>query len=366
MKTIAVFFGGKSPEHDISVITGVLTLNSLRKADYEVLPVFIDKKGEWFTGETLFDLDNYKNLDYKALKRVTLLASDNALYYLKKGKLKRIVSISSAINCCHGGDGENGNLGGLIELSNIALCSPSALSSALFMDKVKTKLALKGIGVKTLNAIVKNSSAITQKELEGYEYPLIVKPNFLGSSVGIRKVNNYDELLSALSYALKYSNEVLVEPCLTDFIEINCAVYRNETGDVVVSECERPISSEDILSFSDKYKNGKREFPASIPKKISDKIKETAEKVYNAYIERGVIRIDFFLVGERVLVNEVNTVPGSLAHYLFSDTLEGFSKMLKEIIAQAERAFVKKSSIEYEYKSGILTSFGAKSAKRLR
>ena len=366
MKTVAVYFGGKSPEHDISVITGVLTLNSLRKTDYEVIPVFIDKNGEWFTGELLFDLDNYKNLDYKKLKKVVLKPSDKTLYYDKNGKLKRIVSISSALNCCHGGDGENGNLSGLIELSNIALCSPGALSSALFMDKVKTKNALKGIGVKTLPAIVKNSSTITQKELEDYEYPLIVKPNFLGSSVGIRKVNDYEHLLSAISYALKFSNEVLIEPCLIDFIEINCAVYRNSKGDIVVSECERPVASEDILSFSDKYKNGKREFPANIPKKTSDKIKEIAEKVYCSYIERGVIRIDFFVVGEKVLVNEVNTVPGSLAYYLFSDTLKDFSKMLEEIIALGEREYIKKSSLQFEYKSGILTSFGAKGAKRLR
>lgn len=365
MKNLAIFFGGKSPEHDISVITGVYALNSLKKADLVVLPIYVSRSGEWYTGESLFDLDNYKNLDLKKLKRVTLIPGVCALYELKKDKLKRITAISCALNCCHGGDGENGNLSGLIELSKIALCSPSALSSALFMDKNKTKTALKGIGVKTLPSIVYKDKTITQKQLEGYEFPLIVKPNFLGSSIGIRKVKNYDELLSALSYALKFSSEVLIEPCLENFTEINCAVYKNSNGDIVVSECERPVSSEDILSFSDKYKNGTREFPARISKKISDKIKETAEKIYLSFIERGVIRIDFFIVDDKVLVNEINTVPGSLSSYLFTSTIKEFSEMLIEIVKAGEKEFIKKQTLLTEYKSGILTSFGSKSAKRL-
>ncbi len=366
MKNVGIIFGGKSPEHDISVITGVLTLNSLRKTGYNAVPIFIDKNGEWLTGETLFDLDNFKRLDYKTLKKVTLIPNSNALYFVKKNKLKNYLSLSSIINCCHGGDGENGNLSGLIELSGIALCSPPALSSALFMDKQKTKTALKGIGVKTLPSLVVKNLCLTQKDIENFAFPLIVKPNFLGSSIGIRKVDNYDELLSAAQYALKFSTEVLIEPCLEDFTEINCAVYLSSKGEVVVSECERPISSKDILSFSDKYKNGSREFPANIPKKISNAIKEITQKIYSAYILKGVVRIDFFVKEEKVFVNEVNTVPGSLAHYLFCKTLGEFSVMLEELIKVGEKEFNQKSSLKTEYVSGILTSFGSKSAKRLR
>ena len=366
MKNIAVFFGGKSPEHDISVITGVLTLNSMSKTNYNPLPVFIDKNGEWFTGEILFDLDNYKNLDYKKLKKVTLTPFSNTLYYMHRNKLKKYASISSAINCCHGGNGENGNLSGLIEISGVAFCSPSALSSALFMDKQKTKTALKGIGVKTLPSLLVNSLNVTQKQIESFGFPLIVKPNFLGSSIGIKKVNDYDELLSAISYALKYSNQALIEPFLEEFTEINCAVYSNHKGDLVVSECERPISKNDILSFTDKYKNGTREFPAKIPKNVADKIKEITGKIYDSYIGKGVVRIDFFVCEEKVFVNEVNTVPGSLAYYLFCDTLKEFSVMLEELICAGEKEFNKACSLKTEYSSGILTSFGSKSAKRLR
>jgi D-alanine-D-alanine ligase len=366
MKNIAVFFGGVAPEHDISVITGVLTLNALKKSGHNPLPIFIDKTGEWLTGEILFDLDSFKNLDHKKLKSVALLPFSSTLYVVKKNKLKVYASISTVINCCHGGNGENGNLSGLLECSKVALCSPGALCSSVFMDKEKSKTALKGISVKTLDCLVKENAMITEKELENFNYPLIVKPNDLGSSIGIKKVNNYDELLSATTYALKFTNKVLIEPCLENFTEINCAVYKNSKGELVVSECEKPIASDDLLSFNDKYKNGNREFPANIPKKLSDKIKEIAQKIYRAYVDKGVIRIDFFIENEKVFVNEVNTVPGSLSYYLFCDTLKEFSVMLDELIKTGEKEFIKKSSVETEFKSGILTSFGSKSAKRLR
>lgn len=366
MKNIAVLFGGKSPEHDVSIITGVLTLNSLSKTEYNPIPIFVNKKGLFYTGQKLFDLDEYKNLSEKCLKAVTFLPSDNTLYEKNKNKLKSLLKISAIINCMHGGDGENGNFSGLIESLGVALCSPDALSSALFMDKEKTKHALKGIGVCTLGGVAVSKASVTEREVEKLGYPLIVKPLDAGSSIGIKTANCYEELAPAISYALKYSSIAIIEPCLKDFTEINCAVYKNALGDLVVSECEKPIGRTEILSFNDKYVSGKREFPAKITKGLSDKIKTIAKKIYSSYFSVGVIRIDFFVYGGKIYVNEVNTVPGSLAYYLFCDTLKEFSEMLTELIKAGELRYNKKRALSYDYGSGILSGLGNKGAKRLK
>lgn len=366
MKNVAVFFGGKSTEHDVSVITGVLTLNALRKTCYQVVPVYIDKKGDFYTGELLFDLDEFKNLKTKKLTKITFLPNDNTLYKKKNNKLKPALKISSVINCCHGGDGENGNYSGLIESLGIAICSPEALPSALFMDKRKTKFALKGIGVNALDYVYTKTMSVTEKEVLKLGFPVIVKPVDLGSSIGVKPINRYEDLRGAISFALKYSSGVIIEPCLKDFTEMNCAVYKNSLGDIVVSECEKPIGRTEILSFNDKYVNGSREFPANISLGLSKKIKSIAKKIYNSYFNIGVIRIDFFVKDNKVFVNEVNTVPGSLSYYLFSNTLKDFSVMLEELIKAGEQRHNKKQALETTYNSGILSGLGSKGAKHLK
>ena len=364
MKSVAVFFGGRSVEHDVSIITGVLTLNSIDKQKYNVLPVYVDKDGKWLTGDVLKDIDGYKELNYKKLKRVVLLGGENVLYAVKGKRLVKLAEISCAINCMHGGDGENGALIGVLRLSGVACASPDILTSSVCMDKRFTKTVMKGLKVKALP--YKILTAVEQiKEFKPTDYPLFVKPNLGGSSVGATRVEREDELGRAVSYALSFGAEVIVEPALSDFIEINCAGYRLSDGSVKVSECERPIGRTDTLSFSDKYEGGKRIFPADIDKAQADKIKSITKRVYEKLGCSGVIRIDFFIKDDEIFLNEVNTVPGSLAYYLFGDTLKSFSGMIDQLIATAELKFNKERSIKSEFKSGILAFSGCKGAKRL-
>lgn len=362
MKNIAVFFGGESVEHDVSVITGVLTLNSLDKEKFLPFPVYIDGDGTWFTGEELFDVENYKNLDVKKLKQVTLVAGKPVFYEIRKEKkLKPIFAVSCAVNCMHGERGEDGAIIGLLSMCKIPVASPDITASAICIDKRVSKILLKGLSVKTPLA-----KRIEKNELpRGIKFPVIVKPNRLGSSIGISVAKDEKEFFDAVNLARRYGDEVIAEEKLEDFIEINCAAYADKSGKIITSECEKPVGKSDVLSFADKYSGGEREFPAKIDKSVSDKIKSTTAKIYSALSMKGLIRIDFFVKGGEIFVNEINTVPGSLAYYLFCDTFKEFGKLLTEQIEIAEREFAKQNSFIKKYDSKVLCISGAKGSKRL-
>ncbi len=364
MKKIVVFFGGKSVESEISIITGVMTANAISREKYEVIPILVGQTGEWFTGKSLLDIDDYKNLDYRKLDRVTFVCGQNVLYKVKNKKLKPISPIYVAVNCMHGGWGEEGGLVGLISGCNIPTLSPPMLASAISLDKSFTKTVLKGLGVSALPCVTVQSAVKVSQVKDKLNYPVIVKPNLLGSSIGITKVLDSSALESAVNSALRYGAKAIIEPCLTDFTEINCAVYRASNGEIVLSPCEQPVGKDNVLSFDDKYKCGKRIFPAKISKKLSDKIQRTTKKVYEGCNFSGIIRIDYLVKGDNVYLNEINAVPGSLAYYLFCKTLKDFSVLLDDLITCAVKEYAQKSTFTCNFKSGILCSSGAKGVKK--
>ncbi len=364
MKSVAVFFGGESVEHDISIITGVLTVNSVDKK-YNVLPVYVSKEGEFLTGEKLNDPDGYKNLDIKKLKKVALIPGSNKLFEIKNKRLKPLCEIAVSINCMHGERGEDGSLSALLSLCKIPLVSPDTAGSAVCMNKKLTKIMLKGLEIPYLPSVTV-SDIISAVSAEKFGYPLIVKPCTGGSSIGIGKANDRMGLEFAVNNALKYSSSVIIEPLLSNFTEINCACFKDCDGNLVLSECERPIGAEEVLTFSDKYERGLREFPAKIDKEISEKIKKFTAKIYREFEFKGVIRIDYFLSNGEVFVNEINTVPGSLAYYLFCKNTADFKNMLSEMIEFAMTNFNRSSSILRSYNSGIISSLKGKGSKTIR
>lgn len=364
MKNIAVFFGGISVEHDISVITGVLTLNSLDKSIYNPVPIYIDKDGKWYTGNALFNVSNYKNLNYKKLVVVTLFAGDKTLYRIHAGRHKKIAELHAAINCIHGICGEDGALAGYIKMCPFAFCSPDIYASSFSMDKHFTKQVIKGINVNCLKDVCavreeyyKDKDGIVKRVEKTALYPVIVKPSSLGSSIGVKVCNDKTELKQALDNAFIYDEKVIVEKAISGCIEINCAAYKAD-GKTVVSECEQPLPTDEILSFRDKYLNYKngadKKFPADIPKEISEKIKKITRNIYEKCCFRGVIRADYLVDGTTVYLNELNTVPGSMAYYLFCKSMKEFSNMLTEIITQGETEFKESQSTKRTYFSNIL------------
>lgn len=367
MKRIIVIFGGASPEHDVSIITGVLCLNGLDKTKFIPVPLYVTKTGEWFTGEKLSKLGFYKAFDKRKLKRVFLVPGENVLKSYKSNKT--LFTVHGAINCMHGGMGENGTIAGLFELCNIPCATTDAFSARIAMDKLLTKTASRLLGVNVVDYL-----AVKRADFYGdYEkvykavqselgFPVIVKPNGTGSSIGITVAKSKVELFRSLTVALKYDEKAVVEKYIANFTEVNCAAYYKD-GTVLVSELEKPLSEHDILTFVDKYSGGKgdakkREFPAKVSKKISDEVKAVTKKFYTAYEFSSIIRADYIIDGETVYLNEINSVPGSLAYYLFYDTVSGLTDLLTDLLKEARRLNVIKNSKETDYSSDILSFKG--------
>lgn len=370
MKNILVVFGGKSVEREISVLTGVLTANALDKTRYNAVPVYIDENDEFLTGESLLNLETFKDKDFaKSLTKAVFLPNDNNLYIKKKNKLKPLKNISAVINCLHGGLGEDGSLFGYFSYIGLAVVSSSIAPSSIAMDKSLTKTFLKGLGVKTVSSVTAFFNQAREEVIKNIEdtlsYPVIIKPATLGSSIGISIARNYQELFFALSSAFKYCEKALVEKYIENAIEINCASYLLD-GKIFVSECEKPTSSSGVLTFDDKYILGNREFPARIDKKVSDKIKEITKKVYKGIDARGIIRIDYILDGKEIYLNEINTIPGSLAYYLLTSSPEEFKHLLSNLIEFTLSEHAEKNSRIKTFDSGILSGgkfLGGKGAK---
>ncbi len=370
MKNILIVFGGKSCEHDISVITGVLTTNTIDSNLYNKIPVYVNNDGEWFYSPILNDLEWFKNKDYKKVTKVSLILGDNYLYSVNKGRLKKLFKIDCAINCMHGVNGEDGSLSGVMNLSNIPIASPDIFTSSFSIDKDVTKIILKGLNVNCLGYVrimkecffAKKDLAIKMVESK-IPYPVIVKPATLGSSIGISVAKNKTELENALINAFTYDVKVIVERALKDFIEINQSVYK--IGEEIrLSPLERPFMQKDILSFSDKYLKSKdlpnKEFPAKISEKLKNEIYKITERVYRKCCFNGIIRIDYLIENDVVYLNEINTVPGSLAYYLHCQNTKEFSALLSSLIENAITDFNQKKSLKKVYLSSVLNVKGVK------
>ncbi len=367
MKNIIIIFGGVSPEHDVSIVTGCLAVNSLDKSKFNPIPIYVNKRGEWFTGDKLFKLGFFKEYSEKKLVRVFLIAGENALY--RYSSKKEMYKIAAAINCMHGGSGENGTIGALFDLCDIPSTSAELFSASAAMDKEFTKIVLRGLDVKFVSykkvsrdGFYKNANKTVDDVVSELGLPVIVKPACTGSSIGITVAENYEQLYKALVLALRYGEKAIAEQYISDFIEINCAAYR-KNGEITVSELERPLCGHDILTFEDKYLDAKcgtakREFPANLPRGATQKIKSTTKLVYDKLGFSSVIRVDYIVKDKTVYLNEINSVPGSLAYYLFYNKISGITDLLTDLLNEAfKKHLAKKGSISH-YESDVLSFKG--------
>ena len=362
MKTVAVFFGGRSNEHEISIITGMFAVNLL-KDDYDVLPVYLPKEG----GMALFKgsgVEQFRAPD--PARFVPVVIEGQELLNIKKHK--KVAKIDCALNCCHGGAGEDGTLSALLTWNKILSASPAAPVSALFMNKEYSQIAARGLEIP-----VARSFCVREGEEEGAEkraeeigYPVIVKPSRLGSSIGVKVAENKEELSRALALAFTLDDSALVEEYFKEKRDINCAAYRRD-GQIVLSPLEEVFSDGKILSFEEKYEGaGTRQscIPAPLSPSLEEEIKEYTRRIYDTFQIRGVVRADFLVAGDRAYFNELNTVPGSLSCYLFGKSLTDARTFLKGLIEEAlTHRTVEKGTVT----TGILDQSvfsGAKGCKR--
>ncbi len=355
MKTVAVFFGGKSNEREISVITGIYCANLLKSA-YRVLPVYLDPSGGMLLAESggVEDFRRQAEQKFRGAKRLAFVTGGLA----PEGKPKKRIAVDCALNCCHGGMGEGGVLSALLEWFRIPSASPALAPSAVFLDKALSKFLLAGMGVPVLP-----SFALREREFAAGEwkeraarlgYPVIVKPCRLGSSIGIAVAKNEEALDEALRLAFRLDGAALVETYLEGKRDLNVAAYRAEER-VVLSPVEEVFSAAPILTFGEKYEEtGERqhELPARLPEGTAEKIAQTLACVYEQLDMCGIVRADFLLAptGE-VYFNELNTVPGTLAAYLFGESLTEARGLLVRLVEEGMRERPEKETVE----SGILS-----------
>lgn len=362
MKNIAIIFGGKSVEHDISIITALQAMKNLPKT-YNFLPVYIKTNGKFVVGENLDDASVY--LDYekkvKKEKEVLFLPGRQSISIFSNKKLKGNYKIDCALLCTHGHGGEDGSLQGLLELCEIPYTSCDVSSSAICMDKVLTKFLIEKEDIKTPAYVhfsqceyESNGAFIKNKILKQLKYPCIVKPARLGSSIGINICENEQVLDNAINFAFRFDDKVIVEKFVENAREFCCAVFANDEEIVESKVCE--VEKGEIFSFEDKYLKEKSGKKRSISKALEKKIKRQAVESYKALACAGVVRVDFLYdeAKEELFVNEVNSIPGSLAFHLFDTT---FEDMIDLLVSDAVRKKELKKDIQYKFNSSAISSY---------
>ncbi|EKD58962.1 MAG: D-alanine-D-alanine ligase, partial [uncultured bacterium] len=323
---VGVFFGSRSPEHDVSIITGQLIISELKKIGYEVTPVYLSKEGKWYINPKLGTLKFFTNPEKEnELKKLNswqleLSASSGKMTFKSDGLIQKKVMIDLAFPAFHGANGEDGTIQGLFELINVPYVGCDVLSSALSMDKAATKLIYRSEGIQTTNFLYFNRADWDVKRddlmssVNDLRWPVFVKPARLGSSIGITKVKDKNELKNACEVALHYDDKVIIEESVENMSDITCAVIGNENR--IPSLVQEAVFSGDHFNYEDKYLEdggaqlGNAKNSLVIPANISDEktkeVQELAVKIYKIFGCSGIARIDFLYekFTQKVFANE--------------------------------------------------------------
>lgn len=364
MKNVVIIYGAKSCEHDISIITACLARGYF--ANHCVYGVYLDKDDVAYLIPNDYTPAAHVKESFK--NKVVFLTGERALGIMRRNRICKKINIDVAVNCCHGAHGEDGTAAAICGLLNVPFVGSGITSSAIAMDKILTKRVLQSLDMPVVNGFEADVQTAEQLEelSKGYKFPLIVKPNTLGSSIGVELCRNLDELTEGVYRALKYDGRVLVEEALTDFTELNCAAMRTCNA-AVVSRVDVPVTANDLLTFEDKYIESSAESAENNGNKISRLITEQVQALTRSIYEKlgygGVIRVDYLYdnVTDKLYVNEINSIPGSLAYGLFSDryAILQYGDML---IKQAEEDYAKTAMLTTTFNSSVLS--GGTGAKR--
>lgn len=393
MKTrVAMMFGGKSVEHEVSVISGIQAYMSMDTDKYDVIPVYMTKNNEMYIGDSIGDIESYKNIDelLKKSQRVIMINEDGRVklvqYPVKKLGKNVEVGIDVAFPVVHGTNVEDGGFQGYLKTMGIPFVGCDVTASAIGMDKYITKLVLKESNVPVLDARLYTLSDYADMEsmmndIENvFGYPVIIKPVNLGSSVGISVAKSRVELANSVDDAFRYATKVLVEHAITNLREINCSVLGDE-NDAIASECEEPLHTKDILSYEDKYvSNAKgsgskgmasvsRRIPAELTPEKREEVRELAVRSFKALGCNGVSRIDFMIDADtdKLYFNEINTIPGSLAFYLWEPVGVPYEELLDRMIQLALKRERTEESLTFTFDTNILNqaSFGGSKGSKM-
>ena len=393
MKTkVAMLFGGKSVEHEVSVISGIQAIMNMDTDKYEVIPVYMTKKNEMYVGDNIGKIESYKDINglIAGSTRVIMVNTGDKVslvqYPAKKLGKNINIDIDVVFPVVHGTNVEDGALQGYLKTIGIPFVGCDVTASAVGMDKYIMKMILKEAGVPVLDAKIFTLSdyadmdGLVEKIESSIGYPVIIKPVNLGSSVGISVAKNRVELTTSIDDAFRYATKVLAEHAIEQLREINCSVLGDE-NEAIASECEEPLHSKDILSYEDKYvsnaKSGgskgmasvSRKIPADLSPEERENVREMAVKSFKALGCNGVSRIDFMIDESdgKLYFNEINTIPGSLAFYLWEPIGVPYKELLDRMINLALKRTRTESNLTFTFDTNILNSasFGGAKGKKV-
>lgn len=362
---VIVVFGGDSVEHDISIITGVQVLNNLNKERFNIFPIYLSKRKQFYYSKNFFNIKTFTKRNFlKDKKCFNVFLNNNGLY--KKGLFTKLIAkFEFAFLATHGGVGENGGLQGFFETINMPYSSCGILSSAIGMNKWLTKCFLKTENLPYVTGImVFGKEKFNCNYIKDFSLPLIVKPCSLGSSVGISYCRTKSQVKNAVSFAKLFDNNIIIEKSVENLKEVNIAVLGNEYKQEV-SDIEEVLKTDDILSFENKYltensakgmENTNRVLPAKLDSKTKQQIEDIAVKVFKNLGCRGVVRFDFLInsLTNEVFLNEFNTIPGSFANYLWQTKKYSFSKLLDKIFDYCTESYLLSQKKLKNFSSSIL------------
>lgn len=392
---LGVIYGSRTCEHEVSIISALQLMKAADREKYDITPIYISMRGDWYTGDALFDIKTYSGFDphRKGILKVQLDGSagsgvlttvEPASGLFGHEKHRMVARLDCVVPVMHGMHGEDGTLQGLLEMCNLPYTSSGVAASAVGMDKVYMKQFFVGGGFPVLPScwyLRKAWEDAPEAVLDGIEaklpYPVFVKPAMLGSSIGVSRAQDRESLKAALELAFEFDRKVLVEKGLTNMLELNCSVL-GVSGDAIASEIEMPVTGGDLLSFMDKYlQNGggakgmaslKRVLPAPIEPELRERIKKLSIDIFNSMDCKGVVRIDYMFDTEEgaLYITEINTIPGSLAFYLWETCGVPYRELIDRMVACAIQAHEEKNNSNYAFSSDILSnlSLGGKAGAK--
>lgn len=393
MIKVGVIFGGDSVEHEVSIISALQAMENIDEEKYEVIPIYISKDRHFYTGIALKDMETFKYFDSmkKYVKEITMCRKGDEVVLQKvKGFFGRNVNtIDVAFPIVHGKGVEDGSLAGYLETLGLPVVGPSVLGASLGQDKVVLKEVLRANNINTPNYVwfydyeySMNKDEIIEN-IEKLNYPVIVKPANLGSTIGIGVAHNKEELTKAIEEAIEYEKKIIVEQMIPNLQELNCAVCGNYEYNETSFIAEMKMKHE-LLTFEDKYLGGSKgkgmkskmpssmstsefEIPAKISEEMTNKIYEISKKVFRVLNLKGVCRIDYLVNKEtnEIYVNEPNTIPGSLAFYLYKPKGKDYKTLTDELIKSAIKDYKNEMRKTSSFTSNILSEYnGSKGIKK--
>lgn len=382
---VGVIFGGDSVEHEVSIITAVQAMEFLDKNKYEIVPIYISKNRDWYTGESLLKMDSYKDLENidKLAMKVCLTKKDNTYALIKMNGLfqKVINTIDVAFPIVHGKGVEDGSLAGYLDTLGLPYVGCDMLGASVGQDKVVQKQIMQSANIPVPDYVwfYENEYYLDEKkilkEIEELTYPVVVKPAHLGSSIGITYVKSKTEIEEAIKNAIEYDNKIIVEKAVPNILEVDCAAVGNYEW-IEVSAIGKMLTDNDFLTFEDKYLGsgskktpGKKvsgdintsgfEIPAKIDKKIEEDIIKYTKESFRVLNLRGITRFDFLVDSEtkKVYVNEPNTIPGCLAFFFFKPKNINYQELLDKVITMTIKDYKNLEKKITSFESNVLSTF---------